>query len=144
MNNYLQRKKILTDNTSVAPQRTAGNTVVSQTFKILYRNEEVKLDDHAHFKLHLIVDANKVTISYGRNSIVDANKVTISYGRNSVMFFFSFGVLTMLGLEPGTIGQQTSALTVRLFNALVISTLRAINLMILFVWMVIEIWMLYI
>ena len=33
---------------------------------------------------------------------------------------FRAGVLPMLGLEPRTIGQQTSALTVRPFNASIV------------------------
>lgn len=37
-----------------------SGAAVSKTFQILYRNEEVHLDDHAHFKLHLIVDSHKV------------------------------------------------------------------------------------
>ncbi|KAF2360928.1 Protein FAM135 [Trinorchestia longiramus] len=50
----------------VAPAYVLSGSAVSKTFQILYRNEEVHLDDHIHFKLHLIVDSLKVTESLER------------------------------------------------------------------------------
>lgn len=44
----------------VFPACVVNGAAVSKTFQILYRNEEVHLDDHVLFKLHLIVDAHKV------------------------------------------------------------------------------------
>ncbi|CAL4149096.1 unnamed protein product, partial [Meganyctiphanes norvegica] len=37
-----------------------NGAAVSKTFQILYRNEEVHLDDHVLFKLHVIVDSHKL------------------------------------------------------------------------------------
>lgn len=44
----------------VFPACVVNGAAVSKTFQILYRNEEVHLDDHVLFKLHLIIDAHKV------------------------------------------------------------------------------------
>ncbi|KAK3863331.1 hypothetical protein Pcinc_030901 [Petrolisthes cinctipes] len=43
-----------------------NNNASNKTFQILYRNEEVHLDDHVLFKLHLIVDAHKLADSLDR------------------------------------------------------------------------------
>ena len=37
-----------------------GFDAVSKTFQILYRNEEVTLEDVMHFKIHAIVETGKV------------------------------------------------------------------------------------
>ncbi|XP_063586117.1 protein FAM135A-like isoform X1 [Penaeus indicus] len=50
----------------VFPACVVNGAAVSKTFQILYRNEEVHLDDHVLFKLHLIVDAHKLAESLDR------------------------------------------------------------------------------
>uniref|UniRef100_A0A0P4WJD5 Uncharacterized protein n=1 Tax=Scylla olivacea TaxID=85551 RepID=A0A0P4WJD5_SCYOL len=50
----------------VFPACVVNGAAVSKTFQILYRNEEVHLDDHVLFKLHLIVDAHKLADSLDR------------------------------------------------------------------------------
>ncbi|KAB7496060.1 hypothetical protein Anas_05020 [Armadillidium nasatum] len=50
----------------VFPSCVVNGAAVSKTFQILYRNEEVFLDDYAHFKLHLIVDSHKIADSLDR------------------------------------------------------------------------------
>ena len=42
------------------PACIINGTAVTKTFQILYRNEEVRLDDVIHFKIHAIVEAGKV------------------------------------------------------------------------------------
>ncbi len=37
-----------------------GATAVTKTFQILYRNEEVRLENVAQFKVHAIVETGKV------------------------------------------------------------------------------------
>ncbi|XP_064082168.1 protein FAM135A-like isoform X2 [Macrobrachium nipponense] len=44
----------------VFPACVVNGSAVSKTFQILYRNEEVHLDDHVLFKLHLIIDSHKL------------------------------------------------------------------------------------
>ena len=44
------------------PACIINGTAVTKTFQILYRNEEVRLDDVIHFKIHAIVEAGKVSI----------------------------------------------------------------------------------
>ena len=48
--------------TALAPSRAEHQRAVSQTFQILYRNEEVVLEDVFNFKVHVVIDANKVRI----------------------------------------------------------------------------------
>ena len=43
------------------PACIINGTAVTKTFQILYRNEEVRLDDVIHFKIHAIVEAGKVS-----------------------------------------------------------------------------------
>nr|XP_045599239.1 protein FAM135A-like isoform X1 [Procambarus clarkii] len=50
----------------VFPACVVNGAAVSKTFQILYRNEEVHLDDHVLFKLHLILDAHKLAESLDR------------------------------------------------------------------------------
>jgi hypothetical protein len=38
-----------------------NGTGVSKTFQILYRNEEVLLDDIIMFRVHILVDSHKVS-----------------------------------------------------------------------------------
>ncbi|XP_043242466.1 protein FAM135A-like [Amphibalanus amphitrite] len=52
--------------TAVAAARTDQQRAVSQTFQILYRNEEVVLEDVFSFKVHLVIDANKLVESLER------------------------------------------------------------------------------
>ena len=42
------------------PACIINGTAVSQTFQILYRNEEVSLKNAFNFKVHVIVEAGKV------------------------------------------------------------------------------------
>ena len=42
------------------PSCIINGTAVTRTFQILYRNEEIRLDDIARFKVHAIVDGSKV------------------------------------------------------------------------------------
>ena len=42
------------------PACLANGCFVSQTFQILYRNEDVPLSDMAQFRLHILVDSHKV------------------------------------------------------------------------------------
>ncbi|XP_037076107.1 protein FAM135A-like [Pollicipes pollicipes] len=46
--------------TPVAPARADQERAFSQTFQILYRNEEVVLEDVFNFKAHIVLDANKL------------------------------------------------------------------------------------
>ncbi|XP_018014414.1 uncharacterized protein LOC108671384 [Hyalella azteca] len=62
----LPRSNAPSNTSLIAPAYALSGAAVSKTFQILYRNEEVHLDDHIHFKLHLIVDSLKVTESLER------------------------------------------------------------------------------
>lgn len=42
------------------PACVEENAGVSKTFRILYRNEEITLDDMILFRAHVLVDSNKV------------------------------------------------------------------------------------
>ena len=42
------------------PACVVNGTGVSKTFQILYRNEEVLLDDVIMFRAHILVDSHKV------------------------------------------------------------------------------------
>lgn len=44
----------------VFPACVVNGTGVSKTFQILYRNEEVALDDTIMFRAHILVDSHKV------------------------------------------------------------------------------------
>ena len=43
------------------PACVANGSFISQTFQILYRNEDVPLFDMAQFRLHVLVDSHKVS-----------------------------------------------------------------------------------
>ncbi|CAB0006557.1 unnamed protein product, partial [Nesidiocoris tenuis] len=43
-----------------------GTTGVSKTFQILYRNEEVNLEDTLMFRVHILVDSHKIEESLER------------------------------------------------------------------------------
>ena len=45
----------------VYPACIINGCAVTKTFQILYRNEEVRLDDVINFRLHAIVEAGKVS-----------------------------------------------------------------------------------
>ncbi|XP_076055096.1 protein FAM135A isoform X3 [Oratosquilla oratoria] len=53
----------------VFPACVVNGSAVSKTFQILYRNEEVHLNDHMLFKLHLLVDAHKIAESLDRSEL---------------------------------------------------------------------------
>lgn len=46
----------------VFPACVVNGTGVSKTFQILYRNEEVALDDTIMFRAHILVDSHKVSL----------------------------------------------------------------------------------
>lgn len=46
------------------PACVVNGTGVSKTFQILYRNEEVTLDDAIMFRAHILVDSHKVIYCY--------------------------------------------------------------------------------
>lgn len=46
----------------VFPACVVNGTGVSKTFQILYRNEEVALDDAIMFRAHILVDSHKVNM----------------------------------------------------------------------------------
>ena len=46
------------------PACIINGTAVTKTFQILYRNEEVRLEDVVNFKMHAIVEAGKVSKIY--------------------------------------------------------------------------------
>ncbi|XP_014676914.1 PREDICTED: LOW QUALITY PROTEIN: protein FAM135A-like [Priapulus caudatus] len=48
------------DGELVAPAYVENDVVISKTFQILYRNEEVSVNDVALFRVHLLVDATRV------------------------------------------------------------------------------------
>lgn len=41
-----------------------NRTAVSKTFQILYRHEEVSINDVVQFKVHTLVNANKVSLLF--------------------------------------------------------------------------------
>ena len=45
------------------PACVANGSFISQTFQILYRNEDVPLFDMAQFRLHVLVDSHKVSLT---------------------------------------------------------------------------------
>lgn len=46
--------------TILHPACVVNGSLISQTFQILYRNEDVPLSDMAQFRLHVLVDSHKV------------------------------------------------------------------------------------
>ena len=50
-------------NESIFPATVFNDCAVSKTFLIIFKNEEVELDDQFNFKLSVIVDAQNVSIS---------------------------------------------------------------------------------
>ena len=46
----------------VYPACVINGAAVTKTFQIMYRNEEVRLEDCINFKIHAIVEAGKVRI----------------------------------------------------------------------------------
>ena len=52
---------IFTASSIAFPACVINGTAVTKTFQILYRNEEVRLGDIAHFRIHAIVEGGKVT-----------------------------------------------------------------------------------
>ena len=46
----------------VYPACVINGAAVTKTFQIMYRNEEVRLEDCINFKIHAIVEAGKVII----------------------------------------------------------------------------------
>ena len=52
-----------TDCPLVFPASVINGSAVSKTFQILYRNEDVAINDVILFKVHMLVDAQRVRIS---------------------------------------------------------------------------------
>ena len=50
----------------VYPACVINGAAVTKTFQIMYRNEEVRLEDCINFKIHAIVEAGKVRIKKGQ------------------------------------------------------------------------------
>lgn len=48
----------------VFPATVINGTAVSKTFQILYRNEDVSLNDIVLFKVNTVVDAARVSATY--------------------------------------------------------------------------------
>lgn len=48
------------DESYVLPSCVVNGTAISKTFQILYRNEDVAINDLVMYRLHTLVDANKV------------------------------------------------------------------------------------
>ncbi|XP_048763051.2 protein FAM135A-like isoform X3 [Ostrea edulis] len=53
----------------VLPSCVVNGTAISKTFQILYRNEDVAINDLVMYRLHTLVDANKIEESLGRADI---------------------------------------------------------------------------
>lgn len=51
---------LLIDESYVLPSCVVNGTAISKTFQILYRNEDVAINDLVMYRLHTLVDANKV------------------------------------------------------------------------------------
>ena len=43
---------------------TSGGTAISKTFQILYRNETIVLNDSFVFRLHMLVNSDKVNLTF--------------------------------------------------------------------------------
>ena len=73
------------------PACIINGTAVTKTFQILYRNEEVRLDDVIHFKIHAIVEAGKVSIlkSFFSNETHWAKKMGKICGNKNVRRYYS-------------------------------------------------------
>lgn len=44
----------------IFPPSIVNGIAVSKTFQILYRNEEVQLDDVIHYRIHIVLDSAKI------------------------------------------------------------------------------------
>jgi hypothetical protein len=64
------------------PACVVNGTGVSKTFQILYRNEEVLLDDVIMFRAHILVDSHKVS-----TKVQDVYKVHVQYSASSFNSF---------------------------------------------------------
>ena len=67
------------------PACVLNGSFISQTFQILYRNEDVSLSDMAQFRLHVLVDSHKVPSSLSP-SLAPLN----SFCPSLLLIFFSF------------------------------------------------------
>jgi len=59
-NNDLKRLYLDDSNDSIYPACVFNDWGVSKTFLIIFKNEEIQLDDQFNFKLSVIVDAQTV------------------------------------------------------------------------------------
>ena len=46
----------------IFPPSIINGVAVSKTFQILYRNEEVSLDDVIHYRVHIVLDSAKIEV----------------------------------------------------------------------------------
>lgn len=60
---------LLIDESYVLPSCVVNGTAISKTFQILYRNEDVAINDLVMYRLHTLVDANKVGVKAERKLI---------------------------------------------------------------------------
>lgn len=57
------------------PACVLNGSFISQTFQILYRNEDVSLSDMAQFRLHVLVDSHKVRTATTTTTIIPLTSV---------------------------------------------------------------------
>lgn len=67
------------------PACVLNGSFISQTFQILYRNEDVSLSDMAQFRLHVLVDSHKVP-----SSLSPSLAPLTSFCPSLLLIFFSF------------------------------------------------------
>lgn len=70
------------------PACVLNGSFISQTFQILYRNEDVCLSDMAQFRLHVLVDSHKVRLLLYPPPLLSRSTHLIS-ARLCYWFFFS-------------------------------------------------------
>ena len=64
---YVRFCVILTECDLIFPASVMNGVAVSKTFQILYRNEDVSVDDIILFKVQMLVDTQKVRHKYNVN-----------------------------------------------------------------------------
>ena len=55
----------------IFPPSIINGIAVSKTFQILYRNEEVSLDDVIHYRVHIVLDSAKIEETLKNAEFVD-------------------------------------------------------------------------
>lgn len=59
---WVKRGDFVTGKDGLVPASVENNAGISKTFRIIYRNEEITLDDIIVFRAHVLVDSNKVMV----------------------------------------------------------------------------------